>query len=295
VLDDIQMIFTSTTGRSGTRFLANLVNVNALNATAEHDPYPRGYGDPIRWLENKETKKLRHLAVKKCNRLQRDKRYRLILNLPIIREMYGRGNSQLDIYDPFHQIFRYWAPSVELKDIYIESTHAFLKSFGDAIYHLLPNMELIHLTRDPLEVAKSFSNRKSIPGPDNPFLLDPNFKTNKIKLKIKMTDFQKCLWYWLESEVRHVTFLEKHDVKKVYEIDVKELNDKRNVEKIFKKLHISYEDLVLNIARNQNKTPTNISEQDYKEATELVNALPDWVFDTIGDKYHLITRLFKKS
>ena len=78
MLDDVQMIFTSTTGRSGTRFLANLVNANALNATAEHDPYPRGYGDPIRWLEGKKVKKLRHLAMKKCKRLQREKISKLL-------------------------------------------------------------------------------------------------------------------------------------------------------------------------------------------------------------------------
>jgi len=47
MLDGLELIFTSTTGRSGTRYLTNIINKNALNATAEHDPYPRGYGKPI--------------------------------------------------------------------------------------------------------------------------------------------------------------------------------------------------------------------------------------------------------
>ena len=61
------LIFTSTTGRSGTRFLCGLINQNAINATSEHDPYPRGYGKPIIWKNNGDTNKLKKLIYTKNN------------------------------------------------------------------------------------------------------------------------------------------------------------------------------------------------------------------------------------
>lgn len=281
------MIFTSTTGRSGTRYLANIINKNALNVTAEHDPYPQGYGAPIRWYDNGEVEKLRFLALKKFKRLKREIRYRFILNMPVAREMTGRKRTHLKIFVPFQKKLGNYFPSVEIKEIYLESTHAFIKSFGEAMYNLVSDISLIHLTRNPLEVAKSFLNRDSIPGPYNKYLLDPNFKRNEIKLKMRMTDFQKCLWYWFETEVRHVTFLEKHNINKIYEIDIEELNDKQKVAEMFKTFGITYDHLFFDVDRNKNKKPTELTEQDLKEARELIEVIPDWVFDKIGNTYRV--------
>ena len=268
------MIFTSTTGRSGTRYLANLFNTNALNATAEHDPYPRGYGKPIFWYEKGETDKLRRLVILKLKRIERGKN-RNIYNKPILRGFFGRKSSQKKLYLPFNKIFRGFVPTVEIKDFYLESTHAFIKSYAEMMISIKPDISIIHLTRDPLEVAKSFFNRNSIPGPNNPYLLDPDFKNNKIKLSMDLTDFQKCLWYWFESEIRHLIYLEKYDFKNVYDIDLIELNNKESVKKLFNEFGIKYHDIILDVKRNENIKPTKITEKDLSEASELISLIPE--------------------
>lgn len=284
MLDELQLIFTSTTGRSGTKYLANIVNNNALNATAEHDPYPRGYDTPIRWYDNREDKKLLKLAKRKIKRLNRKSK--------ILRTFAYPDQNKILPENRFSNRLKNFIPKVELKEIYLESTHAFIKSFGESMYDLTPDLYIIHLTRSPFEVAKSFFNRRSIPGPNNPYLLDPNFKRNKIKLSINMTDYQKCLWYWFETEVRHKDFLEKHDVEKVIEIDVDDLNDEKKVKKMLKELGITYKkEIYLDVGRNKNKKATMITSKDIKEAKELIEVIPNWVFDKINSKYDIISRV----
>lgn len=264
-----------------------MVNESATNATAEHDPYPRGFGDPILWYDNDDIKKLRQLSIIKCKRLERGKNYKLIWKMPIVKELVGGKTSKIKGYFTINKLFRNYVPSIEIKKIYLESTHAFIKSFGEIMYDLLPTLNLIHLTRNPLEVAKSFFNRNSIPGPNNPFLLDPKFKKNIIKPTIKLTNFQLCLWYWFESEARHVEFLKKHDIKKVYEIDVKEFNDKEKVVNLFNKFGITYRNLFLDVERNKNIKPTSLTNNDLLEAREFIDVHSNQIFYRIDDKYSL--------
>ncbi|MFX1282159.1 MAG: sulfotransferase domain-containing protein [Promethearchaeota archaeon] len=296
---DLQLVFTSTTGRSGTGYLANIINTNAKNASAEHDPYPRGYGDPIRWYDNFERDKLIKLAKKKITRLKRGKRYGKMLNLPLVRDTLGRGKKQSKSFLRLTRRLRNRVSSyialVDIKEIYLESTHAFTKSFGEEMYLLNPQLSLIHLVRNPLHVAKSFYNRGSIPDPKNIYLLDPNFKRNELKIISPMSDFQKCLWYWFETELRHQRFIKKYDVEKVIDIDIEELNDEYQVRKMFKILGITFKQLKLSVDRNINIEPTILSAQDLKDAKQFVDTIPDWVFDRIGDKYSLRSYLSIES
>jgi hypothetical protein len=191
---DIELIFTSTTGRSGTRYLSNIVNINSTNATSEHDPYPRGFGNPIIWYDNNETDKLKKLVEYKLKRLIRGRKYNKMFSLPIVNKMIGRKKSKSKFYLRTHRRLRKYIPSVEIKNIYLESTHSFIKSFGEELYKLKSDIKLIHLTRNPLEVAKSLLNRNSIPGPNNIYLLNPEFKKNELKIIHKLSNYQKCLW-----------------------------------------------------------------------------------------------------
>jgi hypothetical protein len=79
MLDETELVFISTTGRSGTKYLANIINKNAINATAEHDPYPRGYGEPIKWYDSGEKEKLIRFAKTKMKRLNRGKKFNGLL------------------------------------------------------------------------------------------------------------------------------------------------------------------------------------------------------------------------
>lgn len=287
MLDNTKLIFTSTTGRSGTKYLANIVNNNALNATAEHDPYPRGYGEPIKWYDEGKTNKLKKLAIKKCKRLERGIKGEILLDFPFLKNAIGRNQAQSKIYAPPNKILRNYMPSVRIKDIYLESTHAFIKSFGEEMVRIVDNVEIIHLTRTPLEVAKSFFNRCSIPGPDNPYLLFPGLKKNELKISMKMNDFQKCLWYWFECELRHVKFLEEHNIENVYDVDINDLNDIEKVEKLFQSIGIEHTDIELAVGRNKNKKKSSISKENIRNTKTLLEKIPDEVFDRIGDRYRL--------
>jgi hypothetical protein len=292
MLDETELVFISTTGRSGTKYLANIINKNAINATAEHDPYPRGYGEPIKWYDSGEKEKLIRFAKTKMKRLNRGKKFNGLLDAPLINDCLGRGHSNSKKYLPFKMTLRNYFPSVKIKDIYVESTHAFIKSFGESMYNLRPDISLIHLTRDPLEVAKSFFNRGTIPGPDNPFLLDPNFKKNKIKIPFDISDFQKCLWYWFETESRHYDFIEEHHIEKIIDIDTTSLNNPIKIKEMFRELDIRHKnDIILDVGRNKNKKPTKLNEEDINEARELIEKIPAWVFERIGDKFEIQNKL----
>ena len=293
MLDGTKIIFTSTTGRSGTKYLANIINLNSNNASAEHDPYPRGYGMPTIWYDKGENKKLMVFSRRKLKRLERGKKYEHILSRRLPGKMVGRQKTGNKMYLASQRVLRPYFPSVQIKDIYVESTHAFIKSFGDAMYSLRPDLYLIHITRDPLEVAKSFFNRGSIPGPNNPFLLDPAFRRNILKIDGRMTDFQRCLWYWFENELRHREFIEKNPVEKIYDMDTKDLADTEKLKSMFRFFGIAYESIELEADRNKNRVSTEITDKDREEARNLLERMPDWVFDRIGDYYGLRKRVYE--
>jgi len=219
-LENVKLIFTSTTGRSGTGYLVNLFNSNALNATAEHDPRPTGYGEAIRWYDNNQEKKLDTLVRKKLRRLKLGRKLgEGFYNMPFWKQItrYKMKNPKSPISYSIQIPIEHIVPFVPILDVYLESTHSFMKSFAESMYKYVPDFSIIHITRNPLEMAKSFLNRNSIPSNNNPHLIDPEFKRNELKIDIRMTDFQKCLWYWFEVELRHMNFIKNHDIKKIYD------------------------------------------------------------------------------
>ena len=97
-----------------------------------------------------------------------------------------------------------------------------------------------------------------------------------------------------DQEKIKVAELEKHDIKKIYEIDVKELNDKEKVKDMFNKFGITFRDLSLDVERNKNVRPTNLTKKDMMEAKGFIDAHSDEIFDRIGDKYSLKESLLDK-
>ena len=217
----------------------------------------------------------------------RGRKYNKILSLPIVNKMIGRKKSKSKFYLRTYRRLRKYVPSVEIKKIYLESTHSFIKSFGEEFYKLKSDIKLIHLTRNPLEVAKSLLNRNSIPSPNNIYLLNPDFKKNELKIIHKLSNYQKCLWYWFEIELRHISFINKYEIDNVYDIDMYELNNINEIKKIFSFFNIEYSRLKINVNRNANRVPTEISQQNYSEAKKFLEYLPDYVFDRIQDIYSI--------
>jgi len=292
-IENVKLIFTSTTGRSGTGYLANLFNSNALNATAEHDPLPTGYGEAIGWYDNSQEKKLDDLVRKKLKRLELGRKLgKDFYNMPFWKQItrYKMKNPKSPISYGIQIPIGHIVPFVPILDFYLESTHSFIKSFAESMYKYVPDFSIIHITRNPLEVAKSFLNRNSIPSKSNPHLLDPEFKRNKLKVDIKMTDFQKCLWYWFETELRHKNFIENHDIKKIYDIDMYELNNKEKVVEMFDYFGIKHKKISLSLKKNKNPSKTKIIPENMIETRELLELIPDWVFDKVGKKINEIEK-----
>src|SRR6056297_395819 len=98
-------------------------------------------------------------------------------------------------------------------DYYLETNHRFIKRFHHTVLEeLKKRAAVIHLVRNPEDVARSFHAIGSIPGETENgrrYLLSPFEQGNLIDFK-KITDdtprfndgFYKCLWYWYEIEER---------------------------------------------------------------------------------------------
>lgn len=109
--------------------------------------------------------------------------------------------------------------------LYVETIHAFLKSFADLAAEAFPKAKYFHLVRDPLATARSLANRhlaadriwfpaRCYRAPDGHQLfrwslsgLEPifaGFETAKLSL------FQRYLLEWIGIENRVMAFLDEH-------------------------------------------------------------------------------------
>ena len=117
-------IFTLTSARSGTLYLRSLFQNNVLDCVCRHEPF-FDWGNPTLFgpaIYDAHAGRLDRIRA----RLARKRDY-------ISRLRTG---------------------------VYLESSHAFLKSAYVAAMEFFPDMRLIHLIRDPLMVAKSEAVRE---------------------------------------------------------------------------------------------------------------------------------------
>lgn len=183
-------------------------------------------------------------------------------------------------------------------DVYIETNHAFLKSFSDVAMEAFPDMKLIHLIRNPLEVTKSQHNRPvwvgepeltrfrmplySYRGSDGKTYLDwtltgkePIFQD----IDIALTRYQQLLAQWMELENRAMNFLKKYNkYGDCYTLETpKDLNNETKIRDMFQFLGVKLkqEDLHFQGKKNTAKTPTVVTEVEQKQSKELMKHLPD--------------------
>src|SRR6476620_10303525 len=119
-----RIFFTLASARSGTLFLRGVFENNVPNCDCRHEPF-FDWGNPTLFgpaIYDAYAGRVDRIK----ERLEKKKRY--VERLP--------GN------------------------IYIESSHAFLESSYVAAFDVFPNLELIHVVRDPLRVARSEAYRE---------------------------------------------------------------------------------------------------------------------------------------
>jgi hypothetical protein len=207
-----KVVFTATTGRSGTKALAMFLS-SVRDCIALHEPYPIMCGPVLR-------------AATYGNTALVDKVYWRIKSINIVRAAVGS---------------RY----------YVEANHCFIKTFmQQAIEDFGDRLAVIHLVRPPIEVATSIFRLQDYPGTDmgNTWWLDYRAPTNLIQIADLLDrdaefshPFYKALWYWHEVEMRISAWRTKMPSLKVARFETHWLNDKEKLMELLEDLGIDYE------------------------------------------------------
>ncbi len=180
--------------------------------------------------------------------------------------------------------------------VYFEANHAFLKSTCDGLAREFPDLKLVHLTRAPLEVSRSFLNRYTSLDHER-FLREfmrwnvhPGFRKNILPaLAQESTPMQYYVWAWIEVELRFVRFLEAHPETPFFELDVAQLSDPGVVAEMFEALGVErLAPLTLPCELNVGTKPTRVTEQDLVEARQLLRTIPDGALSRLRNPYDLL-------
>jgi len=259
----MRCVFTLSTARSGTRFLAELAKRNLRHAACRHEPYfdrdnPVLFGPAISARTRGDLEFLRA-------RLRRKRRY--------VESLRAQ--------------------------VYVETSHAFLKSYYDLAPEYFPDLKVIHLVRDPLKCALSESTRTLLldrvhfPGrryrdADGRSCLrwsltgyEPIYRSLG---SLELTRFQFHLVEWIELQNRAIDFLDRFDKHAdcVTLDSPHELNDPVGMAAALRSLGLEQLTPEVVVAGRQNRTPwfpTVVTTRERSEATQVLRALPDKYFE----------------
>lgn len=252
----MRVIFTLASGRSGTRFLADLF-CNNIECVCRHEPYfergnPNLFGRPIYDRAVDDLAAVRRLAVRKRDWIAR------------------RGGG-----------------------LYVETSHAFLKSWWDLAPELFDDWKLVHLIRDPRKVAKSEANRHDFA--DRWRLPFRNYRVGRehffrwaltgrepIFAHFAPGELTRFQWYvvqWIEIENRAMRLLDEHDKHRdnMTLISPSDLNSPQRVSEMFRTLGLTARFDSPRLTGNQNRTPrapTLLSPEDERQFAEVIARLP---------------------
>lgn len=208
---------------------------------------------------------------------------------PIYDHCVGDGVAVRRLLLRKQQRIRRCAPRV-----YIETSHAFLKSYWDAAPEFFPEMRLVHLVRNPLEVARSEANRESLlhryrvpfrhyrGGDGRKYFrwsltgLEAIFGSFDL---VRMTPFQRYLIQWIEIENRAVAFLERFDKKEsCFTLQSpRDLGDRDCIATLlrFLELEPSTDMPILSGLRNRTPgRPTIVGPTEEEECEEVIGRIP---------------------
>lgn len=181
-------------------------------------------------------------------------------------------------------------------DYYFESNHMFIKSFIDyAVKEFGEKMEIIHLYRDPVLVAKSMYELDTIPGATrlgNKWYLDYRASGNLLQMQEALENdlthgFYKCLWYYYELEERVKFYKQKYPQIRFHDIATEDLNDKAKVMGLLDALEIEYDEAALNEIvghKTNTKGSSKVNTLSLEEATAMHETFLKTLQETFGEK-----------
>lgn len=255
----MRTIFTLASGRSGTSFLCGLLRRNVRECVVTHEPYT-DWGNPT------------------------------MFGLPIYDHAMGDTASiQVVLERKARRIERH---SVR---VYIETSHAFLKSYWNLAPQFFPDLSVVHLVRNPLQVARSEANREQLierwrlpfryyRGRDGRKYfrwsltgLEPIFGFFDPE---RLTRFQWYLIQWIEIENRAIRFLERYGTRlQCFTLHSPiDLNDQGRIRDLIRFLDLKPQAYMPVIAGNRNRTParkTVVGTAEEFECREVVERIPD--------------------
>jgi hypothetical protein len=254
-----QVLFTLASARSGTLFLRDLFRRNVPQCDARHETF-FDWGNPT----------MLGPAIYDAYAGHVDKlRARLLKKRDYINRLPGSA--------------------------YLESSHAFLKSAYRVALEVFPELQLIHLVRDPLKVSKSEAYREmwrrrvhapfhyyrgedgrrhffwSLTGNEPIF---GHFDLSRLSL------FQRHLIQWIEIENRAMAFLKTPGLQaRCFTLQVPgELNDPAAVRAMFEFFGLKpvQDNVVIGGRKNKSlgRRKTVITAQDEQESEAVLERLP---------------------
>ncbi|HEV2700138.1 MAG TPA: hypothetical protein VGV09_00800, partial [Steroidobacteraceae bacterium] len=207
-----KLIFTATTGRSGTLSLTRLFAA-IPGCRAEHEAHP-------------------------------------VMNGPVLRAAsYGDSDLVHRVYSRIKSVnIRRAAVGHRY---YFEANHLFVKTFADmVIADFGRRVAVVHLVRPAAEVANSIYQLRDYPGTErgNYWWLDFRAPRNLLAMTdILESDpefshpFYKALWYWHEVEARIAAWRARTPSVRVIDFETDWLNDRSRVYSLLDGLGMQYE------------------------------------------------------
>jgi len=254
-----QTIFTLASARSGTLFLCNLFRRNVRDCACRHEPF-FDWGNPTLFGP---------AIYDAC--AGREDRLRVLLarKRAYVERLAGA--------------------------VYLESSHAFLKSAYRVALEFFPEMRLVHLIRDPLKVAKSEAQRQEwrrrfhapfhfYVGDDNRrhfyWSLTGNEEIFQSFGRTGLSLFQWCLIQWIEIENRAMQFLDRHGLhSRCFTMQSpRDLNDASKVRELFDSMGLELMRPAIQMSGRKNKSlglSTDITREDESECEAVLEQLPE--------------------
>jgi hypothetical protein len=253
-----KIIFTLTAARSGTLFLRNIFHLNAIDCDCRHETF-FDFGNPTMFgpaIYDAHAGRIDKIRA----RLEKKRRY--------IEKLPGT--------------------------IYLESSHAFLKSAYVAALEIFPDLQLIHLIRDPLKVCASEAYRemwrRRVHAPFHFYRGDDgkrhfawtltgneeifqNFGAKKLSL------FQWYLLQWIEIENRAMNFLDENDLRqRCFTLNCPgDLNLPQKIRELFEFFGIATKQKEIIFGGRKNKSigySAEMAAQHEREFQTIVQQLP---------------------
>jgi hypothetical protein len=251
-------IFTLTSARSGTVYLRHLFQNNVPNCACRHEPF-FDWGNPTMFGR----------AIYDAHAGRLDRLRRLLLKK---RRYVERLPGQ----------------------VYLESSHAFLKSTYRVALEIFPELRLVHLIRDPLKVARSEAYRevwrRRIHAPFHYYRGDDqrrhfvwsltgNEEIFRPFQRERLTLFQWYLLEWIEIENRAMRFLEEHQLNSpCYTLHVPtDLNNPERIKAMFDFFGLATLHPVILLQGRKNRSlgySRQLTPDDEAQCDEILSELP---------------------